>query len=57
MKRTKDTFACEFMIIAFMVVRMVAYRFNVSGRKRQQKAPAKLSTPRISDGIALKTVA
>lgn len=34
-----------------------AYRLRVSGKKRQHKAPAKLKTPRMSDGNALKNVA
>jgi hypothetical protein len=36
---------------------VLAYRLSVSGRKRQQRAPTKLSTPRISEGNALKNVA
>jgi len=44
-------------VFMFFNGRQIAHRFNVSGKKRQQKAPAKLKTPRIKDGMALKKVA
>lgn len=44
-------------VFMFLNGRQIAHRFNVSGKKRQQKAPAKLKTPRIKDGMALKKVA
>lgn len=42
---------------AIGVRKLIAHRLSVSGKKRQQRAPAKLKPPRINEGIALKNVA